>query len=602
MGRTLTIATLTLLLSTSGFAQQGGFGGAGQAGFGGGQGGFGGGGMQGGGMNQRIQRTTDNIQSQIATYLDGDEVRNILTPGEYSEWPLKLKQGQVVIAEARSDAFDPALEVVDEKNKVLASNDDRFPGDQRPLLLWRCEKAGSYAIHARCFHDKSGGQVFLRLKIYDSIDAGAKSEAPQVVEHPSKYLVRVPMKAGQIETVSLRSSESEQGFPGYSNVTISPTGLPDAGLAQPLAAVAPGVVMAPVDGDYYEVVNGPSSGPIKVRTVTTEIKPQEMSLTSGTASAQAPANTPMLEIVHVKAGDFLEATGSNMPAYNPLVVAEAPDISKYDLKNPDMNPFYPEVQDAQQDKGAALVTLPARARDSRTSVFVAKRDANVWLAMNPVNVAGNEYVLSLHPAPKAFAEDQSLGNKLSVGKTDYWAFDAKVGDVLTFDSKASTFAEEASLIDPELQYVHQSSMQPDQTSAKWQFICQKAGRYSVAISSTGGGGGGDYELERKVLHPREFGKRSPASGELANGQVVVWRFTARPEEPVMVHWKSSLWNYNISVRTDSGADANLPLTPVSGTDQYGILKVDKPTTFLIVLSPNGSNAKYSIELTPLPKS
>src|SRR5260370_128290 len=81
-----------------------------------------------------------------------------LPPGEYCEWILKLKPGQIVFAEAHSEAFDAALEIVGEDKKVLASNDDRFPGDQSPLLCWRCEKEGSYALHVRCFHDKSGGQ------------------------------------------------------------------------------------------------------------------------------------------------------------------------------------------------------------------------------------------------------------------------------------------------------------------------------------------------------------------------------------------------------------------------------------------------------------
>src|ERR1700722_3148256 len=86
------------------------------------------------------------IEDLLSRYLNGDEIRSVLSPGEFSSFPLNLKAGEIVVSEARSDAFDPALEIVDDKNKVVAYNDDRYPGDQRPLLFWRCDHDGAYAL------------------------------------------------------------------------------------------------------------------------------------------------------------------------------------------------------------------------------------------------------------------------------------------------------------------------------------------------------------------------------------------------------------------------------------------------------------------------
>ena len=120
-----------------------------------------------------------SFEQELGHYLNGNEIKSVLTPGEFSQFPLKLKAGQVVIGEARSDDFDPALEIVDANNKTLAFNDDRYPGDQRPLLFWRCEEDGDYQLHVRCFHDKTGGQFFVRFNIYKSVDlsSGQKVEA-----------------------------------------------------------------------------------------------------------------------------------------------------------------------------------------------------------------------------------------------------------------------------------------------------------------------------------------------------------------------------------------------------------------------------------------
>ena len=81
---------------------------------------------QGGMMGGQQQRQSDvqQIDQRIGLYLNGDELKSVLTPGEFVEYKLNIKSGQVLFAGASSEAFDAALEIVDAKNNVLASNDD----------------------------------------------------------------------------------------------------------------------------------------------------------------------------------------------------------------------------------------------------------------------------------------------------------------------------------------------------------------------------------------------------------------------------------------------------------------------------------------------
>jgi hypothetical protein len=588
MGRILAIVVSALLSAALVLAQQGGAGGGGPQGRG------------GGAQQEQYDGSVYAIERAISTYLDGNEIKNILTPGEYSEWTLPLKAGQVVIAEARSEAFDPALEIVDGAAKVLASNDDRYPGDQRPLLLWRCEVAGTYAIRARSFQNKAGGQFFLRFRTYDSVDAGSEAVIESTVKNDGAFLIRVPMKAGQIKQIYFELPNPEKYMRPSLGITISPIGLPDIGLSRSLNPIVSDVVMAPVDGNYYVVANPGGWGGTLVRIGTREITPSPLTAAGETRSAKAPNNAPRVWTLSVKKGEVLEVSTPELDVNSRLVLAEEPDISKFDLKKPETNPFFPHTAGNPQEEMPAFMLLPSRSRDGRILVFAALRDAKLWVGTNAAGEKDKHFTLTVKPAPKELPEAAPSGNKLRIGNTDYWAFEAKVGDVMTFNSTATGFAEDIVFLDPDFAQIRHWQAQPDQMSTSWNHIVSKPGRHLVAISSIGGGGGGDYSLARKVFRPKEFGKGTPARGTMEAGQVQVWKFTAKPEEPLLIRWNSSDWNYSIAIRNEMGHDVGLPLTHVDEKNRFGILKVQKPTTFLIVLIPGASKAQYSIELNDLP--
>ena len=593
------VLALVLGLSAVAYTQQGGFGGAQGGGFGGQQGGKLRGGQ--GQLSGQMDGSYQSIDSLISSYLNGEEVKCILTPGEFCEWTLNLKAGQVIVGEARSDAFDPAIEMVDDKGKVLASNDDRYPGDQRPLLLWRCTKDGAYAFHMRCFHDKSGGQAFVRFHKYDSVDLSEEEKVEKQLDTRAPFLLRIPMKAGQIKEIVADFGGQHHYLPFRVGQMIAPDGLPDIGLAKQIQpAIRNSTFMAPVKGDYYALASpeGGGEGTGTVHVGTREIVPTKLVREGNGYNAKAPTNLPALWELNVKAGEFLEASTPDLNLNCRFVLAEEPDIAKYDMAKTETNPFVPQPN--RQPLAGAFDLFPKRARDGRSIVFVARRDAKLWLASNGANRATKQFTLRVEPAASDFALDKATTGKLRIADTDYWAFDAKAGDVMNLNSGSSGFSEMILVRDPDLEEIRHYEAGLDQTSEDWRMIVEKPGRYLVAVSCFGNGGGGDYSLSRKVFHAKEFGLTSPARAEISEGDVQIWKFTATPQKPLLVHWSSTAWSYDIAIYDEKGRQADFQREAIDGHNTYGILKVTEPQTYVIVLTGGHGKANYSIELGGIP--
>ncbi|MBX7134428.1 MAG: hypothetical protein K1X67_17290 [Fimbriimonadaceae bacterium] len=539
------------------------------------------------------------VDRALGQYLNGEELKAILTPGDMCQWKLTLKAGQVVVGEARSEAVDPAIEIVDDQKKVMAQNDDRYPGDQRPLVFWRCTKDGEYGFDVRSFQNKAGGQVFARFNIYDSVDLAPGGMVEGVVAADRPFLVRIPMQAGQVKDLVAEKRGEGNTINFNFGTVINPLGLPERppSLAAPIFPAIRALI-APLAGDYYllAVPYGYREGQGRVRVGTRDFVPKP--LDSGTA--QSAMNVPALFELNVKKGDLIEATTPELSLESVFRVTEAPDFSKYTLdpKKPELNPFIPLTRNQPPMEGPALEMMPGRARDGRVLVFFARRDAKLWLATDGVGPAGKPFTVRVRPAAAAFGVDKPNTAKLRIANTDYWAFDGKAGDVMTLGSSASGFSDVVVVRDPDLVELRSAVAPLDQTSASWRMIVQKPGRYLVQVSALGDGGGGDYSLSRKVLPAKEFGVGTPAKGTIGPDEVQIWKFTATPQTPLFVRWRSSKWTYDVAIYDDKGNPASFQRENLDESHQLGILRVSEPRTFVIVLTGR-EQADYSIELSKI---
>jgi hypothetical protein len=301
--------------------------------------------------------------------------------------------------------------------------------------------------------------------------------------------------------------------------------------------------------------------------------------------------------VHVKTGEILRATTAELDVQCQLTVADKPDFTKYDLSKPETNPFYPHA-DAPEDP--SFDRLSARAGDQRVALFRAKRDATLWLSTNAAGKPNSQFTLNIVPGTTEYAADKTNTGYLRIADTNWWAFDAKPGDVMSLTTVSPKFADLLVVRDPDMNEIRHFEAPLDQTSDRWRVVVQKPGRYLMSVSSVGNGGSGEYSLARQVFHSKEFSKSSPAKGEISNGEVQVWTFKAQPNDPLLIHWASSNSNYEVAIYDEKGNQTELDLQRLDDHNEFGILKVDQPRTFVLVLSGNGSKASYDIDLGPVP--
>ncbi len=483
-----------------------------------------------GNFQRNIDSSIEGIARAISGYINEPLFKSILTPGEFNDWTLKLKAGQVVIGEADSEAFDPAIEIVDEKGKVLANNDDRFPGDQRPLILWRCTSDGSYSFRVRCFHDKSGGSFVTHFRTFDCVDLGSGQKVEQEVDGHETFLAKMPMRGGQIKELKWEQGTDKHYIGMGVGAVIAPGGLPEEvpSLAMRLNPAIPTLV-APVSGDYY-VVMAPFSNEARARVHmwSPELVPTKLSKEGNGYTNKAPTDQPAIWELNVKAGEILRATTPELDIRCQLTIADKPDFSKFDISKPETNPFFPhtEVRD-----DPSFERLTARTGDERINLFRVRRDATLWLSSNAAGPPKTLFTLNILPGTADFAADRTSTGNLRIADTDWWAFDAKAGDVMALGTTSTKFADLVVMKDPDMNEIRHYEAGLDVTTDTWRMIVQKPGRYLMTMSCLGNGGGGEYSLTRKVFHSKEFSRASPAKGEIASGQVQVWTFKARPEEP-----------------------------------------------------------------------
>jgi hypothetical protein len=211
------------------------------------------------------------------------------------------------------------------------------------------------------------------------------------------------------------------------------------------------------------------------------------------------------------------------------------------------------------------------------------------------------FSIEVRAAAQPLAEEKTNSGTLRIADTNYWSFPAETGDVIRLNSKTTGFEGKTETFDPDLKEVSKTVAAPDQTSKSWSFMAKKPGRYLVAVSCVGDGGSGTYSLTRGIVHPKEISIGNPARGEISKDDIQAWRFTVTPDHPRMIHWKTSEGTYEYTITDEKGGSpGNLYLEPVDNYNQFGIISVRHPQTYVFVLTGREGKVNYSFELLDLP--
>lgn len=436
----------------------------------GGQGGFGGGagaaaaGGQGG-------RAGDFGKEQT--------FEHILTPGDRTDWPLKLKAGEVVILRAKSTNFDPAIEVEDANHKKIAENDDEEEGKQDALLLIYSEKDGEYTAHVKNYRSTSGGAYTFSIQRFLTTTVELGKLTP-IETKKSEVDIRIPAKKGQILTISNRW--------GYVHKVIGP----DGKVVSPLMTnerLLPQAFEIPRDGDYFAHIEGR----IENGKISVTASPARNLTALVDKTVEAEGNHPGIDswTIHAKPGDFLRFEPKSASSVY-LHLQKLPETAEGELIMP--QPFSRVGEGSKWSRGLDVVFH--KEGDYR---FFAQPDED-----------DQPYSITVSKAWQPWDGVSMITGDLPLGGVKYYGFDAKPGHIVRLDGMAKTF----DLVIVGYDHLFESIFEEDDTAntpnPSGTFAVLKGGRSYLAISCYGGGGGA-YQIGAKVVPAQALTLGKPIS-------------------------------------------------------------------------------------------
>lgn len=218
--------------------------------------GGGGGGSAGYVGNRQNDDPDINIPFRPETVGRGwDRATAILTPGDRVEYKLEMKAGGVVMAAVGSDAFDPALAIVDESGTELLKVDDREEGDQSPFLIFKAPKDGKYTLKVLSYRSAAGGKFDIYSRQFNPTDL--KVDTPARVGDTRFSYVRI--QAVKSKYYDVRSNYGEP-------MIIGPTGVITRDYERVHTDVG-SIFQAKADGDYYLIWSSSGMNDVLVKSV-----------------------------------------------------------------------------------------------------------------------------------------------------------------------------------------------------------------------------------------------------------------------------------------------------------------------------------------------
>jgi hypothetical protein len=425
----------------------------------------------------------------------GDEGRRwlatsaILTQGDKVEYKIKGVPGQTIFATVRSDVFDPALKILDEKGKVVTENDDQYEGNQAPLIMYQFKDDKEYKLIVQNYRSSAGGrfklytQTFMPMEI--TLGGNKKTlKSPDDLPGHGGHLVYFHFKAEANKTYAVRrtffSSPGNSWDLLYRGI-IGPTGVKktDYSVYQQEGQNGP-LFEAKTKGDFYLVYDSPSKdGNVSARLDDIEVG--NLDKTSSTKFDLGPTGQRIFK-TKVEKSDIVRTTISAPESvvfqYNPRVALEGEKQVTRQGSFELYHPLLTNDQDAYRlymDKGDVIVIVSSES-DKPTQVTMTNRmDVPVWPA------------------------DTEVTGKVDLGETQFYFISGTKGDIQRIKGKATGFELEFSLVAMDgttTQYVNQKRHLP---TAELQYLENR--KYLVMVSSPQGGGSGAYSMTLEAAKP-----------------------------------------------------------------------------------------------------
>ena len=502
--------------------------------------------------------------------------RHILTPGERGEWEIEVKEGESIIATAKSEVFDPAIEIVDANEVKLAENDDVAPGVQRAQVLFRFPSPGKYKVLVKGFQAKAGGPYDISLRRFTSsaLGAGDNSIAREGVSGQS--WMRYEAKRGVPMVVTL------EGVIGGLQDHFAPTGEE----FEPATLYHPGgekyVIVPEVDGEYYisALTRGSLDGPMHAIVSPA----RESATTVGLTTPKRSLSEGQLDIWSFDAeeGQLLDIR-LLAPSRDAWFFVYASNESLQDLA------------DSYASAGESLKLIGVEEKNRANMTVLVTKKGRYHVAVIPRTNAGLEYGISLADSTTDVPPSGVAQGSLQIGTYQVWGFQGEPGQIVRLQASAEAFDSYFLVYSPSGKRIAIGDDGDSSINASVESVLAESGRYLVVVSAYGGGGSGAYTLNQATIEPRRAAVGSASQGRIEGSGGDVWVVDGREGQSLIVNVRADGFDASVVVFGPSG-DVVAESGYGDGDNPLFAVRFEKPGRYTIRVMSQTGRGTYNLWL------
>lgn len=514
-------------------------------------GGFGGGGFQGGNINK-------GFEGEVQSF------NHILTPGDRGEWPIGAKKGDVVIIKASSDVFDAALEMVDEKDKVIAQNDDIEDGNQAAQILVRFPADGKYRALVKGYKSAAGGKYTMEIRRLKSLDMDFDKPLQANFPESGSFLLRIPeAKGGTVAFSIFTKSYTQIALFKANGVSVDLSSEVNNGCRQ-------AVFESTKEGDSYIWFRA-FSQKTAFKAIASIGKVSPITINNdGVKSILGTGKLAIYEL-DVKSGDTFDVP--QLPSNLRLEQEEIKTTGDNDDGTP------------------ALVQLTSEKHNDK---YFARKKSKIRFSVSSFEEKDLPYNLVVKGAAASWPAKEKLTDSIGIGQTKLYSFDAKLGEIVKFKGQAQTFDMVFELYDPEGRRVGYNDDDEDLNPSSLIPI-GKSGVYTVVISSLGNGGGGTFSLSKEIIPVVALAKDKWITSETKSDSPSRWHIILKKDELYMIRLKSSLFQPQLSVNLPNGDYFPLPAYVQSAKEFILTFRAPVEGEYTLTVRSADGEGKYEIK-------
>lgn len=483
------VVLFTLLISINAQAQ-GGRGGS----FQGNQGGQGGQGGRGGNREESYPPSNLTNGSESGIW---EAKSMILTQGDKVEWKIKGVPGQTIMATVRSDVFDPALKILDSKNKVVAENDDQYDGNQSPFLVFQFPDDKEYKLTVQNYRSSGGGRFDIYTQTFMPVDLKISDETRKKISvkdeeggRERRTYLHFKATEGKVYAIPQTVVISGNGTRRLSfQMIIGPTGIYKTDFYNYRPNGGEPMFEAKKTGDYYLAYNTPGQdGDLVARLDVIEV--QKVNKVGDLKVDLAPYGQKILKY-EVDKGDIIRSiTKSTTSVSFEMEFTSNNDPNEKDRSshrgdaNDSVKKFQPRFTD-----GSEVYNLYTRKAEI---VMILRENENKPSTVNLQNSADIPTWEDGKPA---------LG-KVGLGETQFFVISGKKGDIQRLKGSAEGFELFFSLVDMDGGITNFTDPYNHKPGTELRYNENR--KYLVMVTSPQGGGSGTFAMNLDSAKPESI--------------------------------------------------------------------------------------------------